>query len=434
MKAGFAKEKITPPLGTRMSGFGGRDKQKGCERINDDLFVRVLYLNNGEEELLIAAFDLLFFAREYADALKSALGRVLDLSPRKILINTSHTHSGPCVDRWGYNMIVPPDLDYLDMVKESFINASIRAKGEKTDVTIWSGTGKTILPVSRRKPDGKGGVEWRPYPEGIVCKDLPICFLRDLSGEPICLIYSVSCHPSTMGGWTISADYPGAACRLLDSFMGKECSLFLQGAGGDCKACVIADGKDDLDVCWRSGTPDDIEKAGKIAADEVMKVVETGLTEGKAFLKSVLMDVKLPLKQIPNEKKLLEMLQSDNEVKKIAADLLLKRYKRFGNLPDEADILVHGINLAEDVRFIAVEGELVGEHGLNIIKKFSGGVTFPLGYSNGTGLYLPTSRMLREGGYEAESYYEYGFAAQLREGIEDCLADAVKNIKLCGIS
>ena len=32
MQAGFDKVNITPPLGTHMSGFGYRDKSKGCDR------------------------------------------------------------------------------------------------------------------------------------------------------------------------------------------------------------------------------------------------------------------------------------------------------------------------------------------------------------------------------------------------------------------
>jgi len=73
------------------------------------------------------------------------------------------------------------------------------------------------------------------------------------------------------------------------------------------------------------------------------------------------------------------------------------------------------------VRLIAVEGELVAELGLLIRRFFGKGLTFVLGYSNGEGLYLPTSAMLEEGGYEVASYWEYGFPAPLAPGIEETL-------------
>ena len=46
MKAGFGKVCITPPVGTLMYGYGNRDIEKGCESINDDLFVRAAYFSH----------------------------------------------------------------------------------------------------------------------------------------------------------------------------------------------------------------------------------------------------------------------------------------------------------------------------------------------------------------------------------------------------
>jgi len=69
-------------------------------------------------------------------------------------------------------------------------------------------------------------------------------------------------------------------------------------------------------------------------------------------------------------------------------------------------------------------GEPVGELGARVAGRFSAGLTVPLGYANGQGLYLPVTHMLAEGGYEVESFYEYGLPAQLAEGAEIALARA----------
>ena len=53
MKAGFARVKITPPIGTPMTGFGSRDMDPaGCKGVHDNLFVNALYLRQREEEML----------------------------------------------------------------------------------------------------------------------------------------------------------------------------------------------------------------------------------------------------------------------------------------------------------------------------------------------------------------------------------------------
>ncbi|MDP6381513.1 MAG: hypothetical protein QF662_09230, partial [Phycisphaerae bacterium] len=114
MRAGFSQQNVTPPVGTAMSGFAGRDKKDGCQGIHDDLFVRALWLSHDGSEALILGFDLLFFSRDVADRLKGAIGRRLDVAPHGILLNTSHTHSGPCVDSWAYGGHRPPNEAYLE--------------------------------------------------------------------------------------------------------------------------------------------------------------------------------------------------------------------------------------------------------------------------------------------------------------------------------
>ena len=41
--------------------------------------------------------------------------------------------------------------------------------------------------------------------------------------------------------------------------------------------------------------------------------------------------------------------------------------------------------------------------------------------------------MLDEGGYEADSYYEYGFPAPLAKGMEDILRDSIAELRRRGI-
>ena len=56
-----------------------------------------------------------------------------------------------------------------------------------------------------------------------------------------------------------------------------------------------------------------------------------------------------------------------------------------------------------------------------------------MGYSDGCQLYLPSSKMIDEGGYEAESAWEYRFPAPLAKGVEDILTAAVEQLKREGI-
>jgi len=85
------------------------------------------------------------------------------------------------------------------------------------------------------------------------------------------------------------------------------------------------------------------------------------------------------------------------------------------------------------VRLVGLEGEAVAELGTLIEEFFGGGITFPLGYANGAQLYLPTSPMLDEGGYEAVSYHEYRQPASLAKGMEGIVKDALCQLGERGI-
>ena len=266
MKVGFSKVRITPPLGTTMYGFASRDREYGCKAIHDDLFARALYISHKGEEALIMGLDLLFFNRAEVDRYKGAIGRKTDLLPRQILLNTSHTHAGPMVGTaWTYAQYRMEDLLYADELEQAMVKAACQAQAAACEVRMWAGIARSSLPMSRRKKDHEGKIHFAPNPYGIICDTLPICLFKDLKGKPVALLFSISCHPSTISGYEISSDYPGVSMELLDKHLGAGGSLFLQGTGGDAKASIIGQGEK-----WSSGTWDDVSKAGNIVAQEVM--------------------------------------------------------------------------------------------------------------------------------------------------------------------
>ena len=95
-------------------------------------------------------------------------------------------------------------------------------------------------------------------------------------------------------------------------------------------------------------------------------------------------------------------------------------------LPTTVPVTTHGIRLGDGLRIVGLEGEAVAAFGLQIQDHYDGGVTFPLGYTDGVQMYLVTSKMLDEGGYEAISSHEYHQPAPLARGMETVLDDSLK--------
>jgi len=436
MRAAFRKIDITPSIGTRMSGFGRRDDTGPCQSIHDRLYARLLYLEHEGEEAVIIGFDLLFFSRANSAWLKDALCTRLSLKPSQVLLNTSHTHAGPCVDVWHTNLFQPTDTGYMQSLVRAVTLGAEQARSDAREVTLSAGTGQSRLPVNRRMPDGRGGIDWLPNFEGEVCRNLPVCLFTDRRGQPVCLLFSASCHPSIIGDRSISADYPGPACDQIDANFGVDCSLFLQGAAGDSKPSVVANGSDDNQPgvkTWRFGTWDDVAAAARIVADEVIDVIKAGLAPGSPSLSTSIHETSFALETSPDAAALEERTHSDNRGRATISRFMLEQLEKGRQFETSADLLVQGIRLADSVRIIAIEAEVVAELGNKILATFQEGTTFALGYSNGTGLYLPSDRMLPEGGYEVICHHEYGFASPLVPGIDDTLMKAVQRLRTDGI-
>jgi neutral ceramidase len=372
-----------------MFGFGGRDRDHGCEAVNDELMVRALYLEQASTRCLILGFDLLFLSRLEADRLKGMLSRVFDLTAREILLNCSHTHAGPMVGDWGD---AQPDPYYMEWLQGTVAAAVRTAVAAAQPVRLLAGRAATRLPVSRRYLQADGIAAWRPAPQGEIYPRIPFCRLETEDGRPVSLLFSVACHPSTIGGFTLSADYPGAACRLLDKALATSGALFLQGCGGDTKACVIADGKpDDTGLAtWRQGTAADVDQAGRIVADELLAALDGAqpVPPSAAGLTARLAEVAYPLQKPPAEQAVMVELDSENPVKRAWARRLMA-WRRVGlEWPRAAPIQCQELRLAEGLRIVALEGEPVAGYGHLIEQAFPGQIVFPLGYSNGQGMYL----------------------------------------------
>ncbi len=426
LRAGFARVDISPPLGSPMHGFFGRDRDHGCESVRDPLFARALWLEQGGERILILGFDLLFFDRARDDRLRGAIGRAVGLSSRQILTNCSHTHAGPMTHVWAGGMFTRMDEHYIYRLTDLVVEAATQARDNAVPVKMLVGETATDMPMSRRLPDENGKARFLPNPDGTVYHNLPMCLFQAEDGRPVCMMFSVACHPSALFGYQISADYPGMATSLIDKHLGCECSLFLQGCGGDAKPRTLVQ-----DGTFR-GSPDGSDEAGRIGAYDVMQALDR-LAEAEPALAAESVEAVCEMARLPDRARLEELAHDKDELRRECAKYQLRILDQGYDLPTAIPLTVHGIKLADGVRLVGIEGEAVAELGHVIHDFYGSGVTFPLGYTDGCQLYLPTERVLREGGYEAESAHEYAWPANFAHGVECPLSDAMARLREAGI-
>lgn len=287
---------------------------------------------------------------------------------------------------------------------------------------MWAGAGQSTLPISRRKLDENGIAQWAPDFDAPICDALPLVLFKDKEDRPVGLLFSISCHPSCVGGQEISADYPGVAVELIDRHLGASCAIFLQGCAGEAKSRYNA--KDDR----FEGSFDAVEKGGRHVAQEVTTILDQSLTPIEPDIRTNIIDMAFNLQPIPSRAEYEAFINDEHDCKRMWAKRWLERMDRGMAIEPTWPMYMHGVQLGKTLRMVALEAEAVAAHGHLIFEHFDRGITFPLAYSNGTQAYLPTTKMLDEHGYEVDSYWEYGLPAPFAPGIENVLNESLCNL------
>ncbi|MCC7491087.1 MAG: neutral/alkaline non-lysosomal ceramidase N-terminal domain-containing protein [Fimbriimonadaceae bacterium] len=423
MQAGFARVDLSPPVGYPLMGWGV-PAERSCSAVHDPLYARALVIREGTATAVIVALDLCFIGRDDTARIHGLLGRAYGLEPRQVLLNASHTHAGPAVGNYNELEWWLAPRGYQRQVDRGIVTAVGAALAALQPATLWAGQGRTTLPLNRRQLR-ESGIFNAPNPAGPVYDALPVVLLRDAAEQPLALLFAASTHPVCFSGSAVSADFPGAACAALDAALGRPCSLFVQGMGGDSRPCTLAAGRD-----WRRD-PGEAETTatGQLLASEVQALLPQ-LRPVKPRVQSALLETAWPL--VP--------LTAAQYAAEAAADPRRRRWAEecqaqlaAGTLPASCNLLLQGLQLGDGLRLAALEGEPCHGYGPLLEAGWDSGQTVALGYTGGEGMYVVTTPMLAAGGYEPLSYWEYHQPGPLAPGMEATLVSGLAELRRRGV-
>ena len=106
------------------------------------------------------------------------------------------------------------------------------------------------------------------------------------------------------------------------------------------------------------------------------------------------------------------------------AKLLLKEFEKSGSLKQTYPYPVQTWQLGSDLTWIALGGEVVIDYSLRLKKEL--GKVWVTAYANDVMAYIPSARVLKEGGYEgATAMIYYGLPSVWGEKVEDLIMDEV---------
>jgi neutral ceramidase len=252
LKAGAAKVKTTPPLGTRINGDFITHY---ATYIHDDLFSKALVLQSPEVTVVLVVVDICVMPKEFIDGVKQRITAETGIPASSIMISSTHTHAAGSVADLHLGSLDPAyTLKLPGLILESVLLALTRLKPAKV------GFGSVSVPehLLCRRYEMKAGytpsnpvtggqdlLKTNPFGfeefigRGVAPTDPEVGYLA-VKGEDdswISLIANYSLH--YVGDWengTISADYFGYFCQAVTSGIGASddfVAMLSNGTSGD---------------------------------------------------------------------------------------------------------------------------------------------------------------------------------------------------------
>lgn len=390
-KAGAASIDITPEGPVWMAGYAAR--KKPSEGVSQKLNAKALALEEKSgARLVIVTLDLIGVPRAVREGVERQARSRFQLRPEEILLNASHTHSGP--SPYPRGVADPAFVDkataYGHMLEEKIVEVLGNALAKLGPATLHYTHARAGFAMNRRL---RVGTEIRnsPNPEGPVDHDVPVLRVAGDDGKAKAILFGYACHNTTTGFYTINGDYAGYAQTYLEENHPGAVALFLMGAGGD------------QNPYPRNLSLEQSAQHGRTLANAVeaaLSVVTQRPLHGP--LRSAIGYATLDFADTTRAD-LERRARSRDATEKTRAEELLKQLEQ-GTLEKSYPCPVQVVQFGPDLNLIAIGGEMTVDYSLRLKRELAGErAIWVAGYSNDVFGYLGSRRVIVEGGYEGYS-------------------------------
>jgi hypothetical protein len=423
-KAGTARVAITPKQSLWMAGYAARDHPS--EGAVHDLWAKALVLEDpsGKKAALVTV-DVCGIGRDLSLKVREALKARHGLDRDRVVIACSHTHSGPVV---GSNLLTMYKIkddeqprrigEYAEFLTGALIDVVGQALTRLEPATLGWETGRADFAVNRRnnKEPEVPTLRARLALQGPVDHDVPVLRVNGPDGRPRAIVFGYACHCTVLSLYQFCGDYAGfAQIEIEKRFPGAQ-AMFVAGCGADQNPLPRR-------------TIELAESYGRQLAESVERVLAGPLRPVSGPLTSSDDEIDLDFAKIPAREQLETEAQSKDMPLANRAKMLLKKIETQGSLAPTYPYPVEVWRLGE-LTWVFLGGEVVVDYSLRIKRNLGSSHTWVSGYCNDVMAYLPSLRVLKEGGYEGGgAMVYYGLPSPWSETVEEKIIDAVRRLQ-----
>ena len=241
--------------------------------------------------------------------------------------------------------------------------------------------------MNRRLPT-KSGYANSPYPEGPVDQSVPVLRVEGADGKLRAVLFGYACHNTTLALYQFSGDYAGYAQQYFEADHPGVTALFMLGCGGDQNP-------------YPRGTVELAQKHGRALATAIEAALVTTLKAVNGPLRSAYGEIQIDYAPAPTREEFTARLASKDKYEAAHAKRMLERLDKGEKLPTRYPYPVQVVRFGDVLTMVALGGEVVVDYSLRLKRELTGTAVWVAGYSNDVMGYIPSVRVLKEGGYEA---------------------------------
>ncbi|MDA0589572.1 MAG: neutral/alkaline non-lysosomal ceramidase N-terminal domain-containing protein [Planctomycetota bacterium] len=411
-QAGVARVVITPDEPMWLSGYGGRSH--ASEGKVTDLFARAAAIRDAEGETAVfVSLDLIGVPIKMVREVSGIVEERLKIPRRGLMFACSHTHSGPALDHSLSYMLNMQDADWAQVkAYQKVLNAKVvsvieAAVADLKPARLSTGSGVSRFASNRRDPKGLG-----PYDHQV-----PVLRIETPDGSQLRgVVFGYACHNTVTGDYAWSGDYAGFAQLYLEDRHPGCVAMFHTGCGADQNP--LPRRKIELAM-----------KYGRMLATSVDEVLGSEMKPVSGRLTTKFKEVDLEFATLPSKERLAEDAQSSSYFVRNRANFLTRQWDELGHLQKEYPYPVQVWKLGGGVTWVALGGEIVIDYQLRLKKELGEDSTWVTGYANDVMAYIPSERVLEEGGYEGDtSMLYYQKPSKWKTGLEEKIVQAVREL------
>lgn len=415
-KMGVASVKITPERPVPMAGYAARTKP--FDHVEANLFAKAMALEDAEgNRAVLVTSDLIGFTASVSEGICARVKEKTGLKREQILLNASHTHAGPAL------ALTPKSddaeslrtVEYTRKLQDQVADVIVRALADLQTVRLSAGEGVVDFPMNRRefRPSGVVlGVNAR----GPADRSVPVLRVDSADGAPRAVLFGAGTHNTTLGGdnYRLCGDYAGFALQTVEEKLPGVTAMFMLGCAGDSNP-------------YPRGTMELARQHGATLGKEVCRVLDTKLRPLRGPLRIAYGQVALPLEPLPPRDELERRAAGKTRYHPAGAQGWLAMLDKGESPPAEYPCPITVWQFGDDLTLVALPGEVVIDYLLMLEKALGPNNLWVIAYSNDVFGYLPSARVLEEGGYETRGLYAGG-AGYFAPSAQDVVVSYVRQL------